>query len=208
MFDPGKIAKEIKSKGFAVAKCEMDNESPDKWVMFGVWFYLNQNFFVDLDWRTGKYYFYLESAEEAVRAKQPKNKALDVYSAEEYLSDNLLKHYSLIKEVADAIHSSKLYVTDDKTIFNILEEEENQAILFWIVDENGDDAIHCACNHSIPLIMFSPIYEQEKLFEEAKNRGFEVVYERPDWASDDDDDVPEYVMERNIVGFENYDIIY
>ena len=52
MADQKKIAEEIKSKGFAVAQCEMNDESPDEWVMFGVWFYLKQNFFVDLDWRT------------------------------------------------------------------------------------------------------------------------------------------------------------
>ena len=73
MVDQKKIAKEIKSKGFSITKCDMENESPDKWVMFGVWFYLKQNFFVDLDWRTGKYYFYLESAKEEVEAKEPKN---------------------------------------------------------------------------------------------------------------------------------------
>ena len=68
MADQKKIAEEIKSKGFAIAKCDMNDESPDEWVMFGVWFFLKQNFFVDLDWRTGKYYFYLES--ERKRTKE------------------------------------------------------------------------------------------------------------------------------------------
>lgn len=97
MADQKKIADEIKSNGFAVAKCEMNDESPDEWVMFGVWFFLKQNFFVDLDWRTGKYYFYLESAKEDAKAKEPKNKSLDVYSAESFLSDSLLKHYDTLK---------------------------------------------------------------------------------------------------------------
>ena len=56
--DYKKIAEEIKSKGFAVEKCDMNDEIPDEWVVFSVWFYLQQNFYVDLDWKTGKYYFY------------------------------------------------------------------------------------------------------------------------------------------------------
>ena len=44
MADQKKIADEIKSNGFAVAKCEMNDESPDEWVMFGVWFFLKQKY--------------------------------------------------------------------------------------------------------------------------------------------------------------------
>ena len=208
MADPEKIAKEIKSKGFSITKCDMENESPDKWVMFGVWFYLKQNFFVDLDWRTGKYYFYLESAKEEVEAKEPKNKSLDFYSAEDYLSSSLLKHYDLFKEIADTIHTSKLYITENSSVIEILDDEENQAVLFWIVDENGDTAVHCACNRDIPLMMISPINEQEKLLEEAKNRGFEIIAEKPDWADDEDIEEDESIFEHNIVGFENYDIYF
>ena len=85
MSDYKKIAEEIKSKGFAVEKCEMNDEIPDEWVMFSVWFYLQQNFYVDLDWKTSKYYFYIDSGKEAIKKYEPKNKALDSYSAEDFL---------------------------------------------------------------------------------------------------------------------------
>lgn len=171
MADQKKIADEIKSNGFAVAKCEMNDESPDEWVMFGVWFFLKQNFFVDLDWRTGKYYFYLESAKEDAKAKEPKNKSLDVYSAESFLSDSLLKHYDTLKEIADAVHFSRLYMAEDESIIDLFEEDDNKAVLYWLVDELGDDTVFCVCNRDIPLIMFSPFTDREKLLEEAKRRG-------------------------------------
>lgn len=207
MADQKKIADEIKSNGFAVAKCEMNDESPDEWVMFGVWFFLKQNFFVDLDWRTGKYYFYLESAEEDAKAKEPKNKSLDVYSAESFLSDSLLKHYDTLKEIADAVHFSRLYMAEDESIIDLFEEDDNKAVLYWLVDELGDDTVFCVCNRDIPLIMFSPFADREKLLEEAKRRGFEVVKERPIWASDDDE-LEEEELEDKVVGFEEINFLF
>lgn len=207
MADQKKIADEIKSNGFAVAKCEMNDESPDEWVMFGVWFFLKQYFFVDLDWRTGKYYFYLESAKEDAKAKEPKNKSLDVYSAESFLSDSLLKHYDTLKEIADAVHFSRLYMAEDESIIDLFEEDDNKAVLYWLVDELGDDTVFCVCNRDIPLIMFSPFADREKLLEEAKRRGFEVVKERPIWASDDDE-LEEEELEDKVVGFEEINFLF
>lgn len=207
MADQKKIADEIKSNGFAVAKCEMNDESPDEWVMFGVWFFLKQNFFVDLDWRTGKYYFYLESAKEDAKAKEPKNMSLDVYSAESFLSDSLLKHYDTLKEIADAVHFSRLYMAEDESIIDLFEEDDNKAVLYWLVDELGDDTVFCVCNRDIPLIMFSPFADREKLLEEAKRRSFEVVKERPIWASDDDE-LEEEELEDKVVGFEEINFLF
>ena len=124
MSDYKKIAEEIKSKGFAVEKCEMNDEIPDEWVVFSVWFYLQQNFYVDLDWKTGKYYFYIDSGKEAIKKYEPKNKALDSYSAEDFLADHLLKHYDLLKEIADKVHSSGLYMTEDTSVMDLFDDED------------------------------------------------------------------------------------
>lgn len=203
MADQKKIAEEIKSKGFAIAKCDMNDESPDEWVMFGVWFYLKQNFYVDLDWRIGKYYFYLESTKEEVKEKEPKNKSLDVYSAESFLSPNLLKHYNVLKGIADTIHSSGIYITEDRSIIDIVDEEDNKAVLFWIVDEYGDESIVGVYNDEQPLMMLASIEHQDKISEEAKRRGLEVIKVKPDWAFDDDD-----IEVDKVVGFEEIDFYF
>ena len=189
--DYKKIAEEIKSKGFAVEKCDMNDEIPDEWVVFSVWFYLQQNFYVDLDWKTGKYYFYIDSG----------------YSAEDFLADHLLKHYDLLKEIADKVHSSGLYMTEDISVMDLFDNEDLRAILYWIVDENGDDTVYCACNRDIPLMMFSPYAHREKLLDEARRRGFEIIKGKPDWAKDDDP-WEEEELESKIVGFKEIDFLF
>ena len=198
-----KIAEEIKSKGFSVAKCNMNDESPDEWVLFGVWFYLRTDYYVDLDWRIGKYYFYVESGKEDVKAKEPKNKSLDTYSAVEFLSRNLLKNFELLNTIAQSVHSDGLYTSEDISIISLFDIDDNKAVLYWIVDEQGDDTVYCICNRDLPLIMFSPFANREKLIKEAKHRGFEVVKEKPFWADDDDD-----IMEDKVVGFEEIDFLF
>ena len=205
--DYKKIAEKIKSKGFAVEKCDMNDEIPDEWVVFSVWFYLQQNFYVDLDWNTGKYYFYIDSGKEAIKKYEPKNKALDSYSAEDFLTDHLLKHYDLLKEIADKVHSSGLYMTEDISVMDLFDDEDLRAILYWIVDENGDDTVYCACNRDIPLMMFSPYAHREKLLDEARRRGFEIIKGKPDWAKDDDP-WEEEELESKIVGFKEIDFLF
>jgi hypothetical protein len=201
------IAEEIKSKGFAVEKCEMNDEVPDEWVVFSVWFYLQRNFYIDLDWKTGTYYFYLDSSKDAIKSYEPKIKTLDPYSAEDFLADHLLKHYDLLKEIADKVHSSGFYMTEDTSVMDLFEDEAYRAILYWIVDENGDDTVYCVCNRNIPLMMFSPYADREKLLDEAKRREFEIIKEKPDWASDDDD-LEEDELEYKIVGFKEIDFLF
>lgn len=201
------IAEEIKSKGFSVAKCNMNNEYPDEWVLFGVWFFLKTNFYVDLDWRIGKYYFYVESGKEVVKAKEPKNKSLDTYSAEKFLSQNLLKNYVQLNTIAQTVHSDGLYISDDLSIINLFDDEDNKAVLYWIVDEQGDDTVYCICNRDLPLIMFSPFAKREKLIEEVKRRGYEVVKVRPIWACEDDE-VEDEEMEDKVVDFEEIEFLF
>ena len=207
MSDYKKIAEEIKSYGFAVEKCDMNDEAPDEWVVFSVWFYLKQNFYVDLDWRTGKYYFYIDSGKETVKSKEPKNKTLDSYSAEDFLADHLLKHYDILKEIADKVHSSGLYMTEETSVMELFDDEAYRAILYWIVDENGDDTVYCVYNNDVPLMMFSPYADREKLLDEAKRRGFEIIKEKPDWATDDEE-LEEEEMEYKIVGFEEIEFFF
>lgn len=206
MSDYKKIAEKIKSNGFAVEKCDINDEAPDEWVVFSVWFYLQQNFYIDLDWRTGKYYFYIDSGKETAKSKEPKNKILDSYSAEDFLAD-LLKHYDLLKEIADKVHSSGLYITEDTSIMDVFDEEAYRAILYWIVEENGDDTVYCVCNRDVPLMMFSPFADREKLLDEAKRRGYEIIKEKPDWATDDDE-LEEEELEYKIAGFEEIDFFF
>ena len=207
MSDYKKIAEKIKSNGFAVEQCDMNDEAPDEWVVFSVWFYLQQNFYIDLDWRTGKYYFYIDSGKETAKSKEPKNKTLDSYSAEDFLADHLLKHYDILKEIADKVHSSGLYMTEETSVMELFDDEAYRAILYWIVDENGDDTVYCVYNNDVPLMMFSPYADREKLLDEAKRRGFEIIKEKPDWATDDEE-LEEEGLEYKIVGFEEIDFFF
>ena len=205
--DEQKIVNELRTKGFAIAKGRMNNGSPDEWVMFGVWFHFKHNFYVDFDWRIGKYYFYVEAGKDIVKTKEAKNKMYDFYSAEDYLSSNLLKNFNILKEIAYTVHSSWLYITEDESVIKLFDNEDNRAVLFWIVDEYGDDTLYCVRNRSIPLMMFSPFAHREKLIDEAKRRGCDILKVRPCWAFDDDK-IEDDEMEDRIIGFEEVDFIF
>lgn len=71
MADAKRVAEKIKQQGYVVVKHEMEDESPEKWFIFQVWFYLQHDFEVRLDWRCGKYYLYVERGEAAIREKMP-----------------------------------------------------------------------------------------------------------------------------------------
>ena len=203
MADVQKIADEIKSKGFTVAKGDMNDERPDEWFLFGVWFYLKQNFYVDLDWRIGKYYFYLESAKEAVEAKEPKNKSLDTYSAVEYLKNGLLKNYNTLDTIANIIISEGFFATNDTNLIELFEEEDNKAVLFWISDELGVDALQGFLNSKDHLLILTSVEAEEKAIDYAKSKGYETMMKKLDTAFDDDD-----IEEEKIVGFDDVDFFF
>ena len=200
--DGFKISKEIKTKGFAVSKGDMNDELPSEWEVFGIWFYLRQNFYFDLDWRVGKYYIYVDSGRDAAKAKEPKNKSLDTYSAEEFLSDNLLKHFNILNDISKAIEKDGFYVTDDLSIMGIMEEEDNRAVLYWIMSEPEDLGIIGFVNKEIPLMYLSTYPSQEALFNNAKARGLKTYKEKLD---DDEDD--EFAMEK-LEGFDELDFLF
>ena len=139
--------------------------------------------------------------------KEPKNKSLDTYSAEKFLSQNLLKNYVQLNTIAQTVHSDGLYISDDLSIINLFDDEDNKAVLYWIVDEQGDGTVYCICNRDLPLIMFSPFAKREKLIEEVKRRGYEVVKVRPIWACEDDE-VEDEEMEDKVVDFEEIEFLF
>ena len=203
MADEIKIASEIKSKGFAVSKGDMNDERPDEWFLFGIWFYLKQNFYVDLDWRIGKYYFYLESAKDAVEAKEPKNKSLDTYSAVEYLKNGLLKNYNILDTIAHTIISDGFFATNDTNLIDLFEEVDNKAVLFWISDELGEDALQGFLNSKDHLLILTRVEAVDKAIDYAKSKGYETRMEKLDSAFDDDD-----IDVEKIVGFDDIDFFF
>ena len=181
-----KIANEIKTKGFAVAKGDMNDESPSEWEVFGVWFYFRKDFYFDLDWRIGKYYFYTEDGREAIKAKKPKNKSLDAYTAESFLKDNLLKYFDKFSDIANIINKEGFFATDDTSLMEIMEDEDNRAVLYWIMSEPEDYGTLGFVNKKIPLMYISTCPNQEVMFNDAKKRGFKTFKEK--FFEDDDDD--------------------
>lgn len=197
-----KIAEEIKTKGFAVAKGDMDDESPSEWEVFGIWFYLRQDFYFDLDWRIGKYYIYVDKGRDAVEAKEPKSKSLDTYSAVKFLSNNLLKHFNTLNDISRTIEKDGFYVTDDLSLMKIMDEYDNRAVLYWIMSEPEDVGIIGFVNKDIPLMYLSTYPNQEVMFNAAKAKGFKTYKEKFD---EDDDD--EFAMEK-LEGFDELDFVF
>lgn len=197
--DEQKIANEIRAKGFAVAKCAMNDEAPEEWVLFGVWFFLKQNFYIDLDWRTGKYYFYIDSGKDAVKAKELKNKSFDTYSAEDFLSNNLLKHYSKLNEIAKVIDTKGIFVTDDISVIQILDISDYRSVLNWIVTETDTLGVIGVVNKELPLMMLTIAENQEKITETANANGLKTHMEKlDDWLDDN-------IEVEKVDGFEDMD---
>lgn len=196
-----KIAEEIKTKGFAVANGDMEDESPSEWEVFGIWFYLRQDFHFDLDWRNGKYYIYVDSGRDGAKAKEPKNKSLDTYSAEEFLSDNLLKHFNTLNDISKTIKKDGFYVTDDLSIMEIMDEEDNRAVFYWIMSEPEDLGIIGFVNKEIPLMYLSTYPNQDTMFDDAKAKGYKTYMEKFDENDDD-----EFAMKK-LEGFEELDFM-
>ena len=184
--DESKIAKELKTKGFATAKGQMNDEMPEEWVVFGVWFYMRQDFLFDLDWRTGKYYFYTESGYEAIKAKEPKNKSLDTYSAEAYLKNNLLKNFDTFSNIATTINKDGFFVTNDTSLMELMEDEDNRAVFYWIMSEPEDMGILGFVKKDIPLMYLATYPTQDAMFDDAKKRGFSTYMEKFDEEDDDE----------------------
>ncbi|MBQ9146216.1 MAG: hypothetical protein IJX68_00675 [Rikenellaceae bacterium] len=204
MINQQKVAQKIESQGYIVIKHDMENESPEEWFVFGIWFYLKRDFHIELDWRIGKYYIYLDSAKEIIREKQPRNKSFDYYSAEEFLKGNLLKHYDLFCDISEQIRTNGFSAIEDKKIIDIVKRGDNKYVLGWIVEEWANASVYCIINKQQPLMMLSVYGELDKLFEEATRRGFELVQEKVSWADDDDDEC----FETKVVGFKEIDFSF
>lgn len=201
MTEQDKIAKKIKTQGYAIVKHDMDNESPDEWFIFGIWFFLKQDFIIDLDWQKGKYYMYLDSAKEIVYEKQLRSKYLDRYSAEEFLKGNVLKHYTLFCDISEQIRNNGFYTTEDKKTIGIIKRGDNKYVLAWIIEEwAGCDSVYCIFNKELPLMMLSTFDSRDTLFEEAVRRGFELKRVRP-CQIDDNEEFEEEDMETQVIGF-------
>lgn len=207
MADAKRVAEKIKQQGYVVVKHEMEDESPEKWFIFQVWFYLQHDFEVRLDWRCGKYYLYVERGEAAIREKMPARRALDAYTAEEFLRGNLLKHYPLFGEISETIRTTGLYVTEEKTVINILKREDHRAVLFWLMDEWGSEPCDNPCgivHKEQPLMMLSTFRQRDLMIEQAKQLGFEITTRRPSWADEEDDESGEQV----VIGFKELDFLF
>lgn len=207
MADAKRVAEKIKQQGYVVVKHEMEDESPDKWFIFQVWFYLQHDFEIRLDWRCGKYYLYVERGEAAIREKMPARRALDAYTAEEFLRGNLLKHYPLFREISETIRTSGLYVTEEKKVINILKREDHRAVLFWLMDERGCEPCDNPCgivHKEQPLMMLSTFRQRDLMIAKAKQLGFEITTRRPSWADEEDDESTEQV----VVGFKELDFLF
>lgn len=207
MADAKRVAEKIQQQGYVVVKHEMEDESPEKWFIFQVWFYLQQDFEIRLDWRCGKYYLYVERGEAAIREKMPARRALDAYTAEEFLRGNLLKHYPLFRELSETICTSGLYVTEEKKVINILKREDHRAVLFWLMDEWGSEPCDNPCgivHKEQPLMMLSTFRQRDLMIAKAKQLGFEITTRRPSWADEEDDESTEQV----VVGFKELDCLF
>lgn len=207
MADAKRVAEKIKQQGYVVVKHEMEDESPEKWFIFQVWFYLQHDFEIRQDWRCGKYYLYVERGEAAIREKMPARRALDAYTAEEFLRGNLLKHYPLFREISETIRTSGLYVTEEKKAINILKREDHRAILFWLMDEWGSEPCDNPCgivHKEQPLMMLSTFRQHDLMIAKAKQLGFEITTRRPSWADEKDNESTEQV----VVGFKELDFLF
>lgn len=207
MADAKRVAEKIKQQGYVVVKHEMEDESPEKWFIFQVWFYLQHDFEIRLDWRCGKYYLYVERGEAAIREKMPARRALDAYTAEEFLRGNLLKHYPLFGEISETIRTTGLYVTEEKKVINILKWEDHRAVLFWVMDEWGSEPCDNPCgivHKEQPLMMLSTFRQRNLMIEQAKQLGFEITTRRPSWADEEDDESGEQV----VIGFKELDFLF
>ena len=196
-----KIIEELKAKGFAVADGETMDDSSCQWEVFGVWFYLRQDFHFDLDRRKGKFYMYLDSGRDAAKAKEPKNKTLESYSAEEFLSDNLLKHFNTLSDISKTIEKDGFYVTDDLSVIKLMDEEDNRCVFYWITSEPRDVGTIGFVNKEIPLMYLSTYPNQDAIFEDAKARGLKPYKEKFDENDDD-----KYAMMK-LEGFEELDFM-
>ena len=207
MADAKRVAEKIKQQGYVVVKHEMEDESPEKWFIFQVWFYLQHDFEIRLDWRCGKYYLYVERGEAAIREKMPARRALDAYTAEEFLKNNLLKHYPLFGEISETIRTTGLYVTEEKKVINILKREDHRAVLFWVMDEWGSEPCDNPCgivHKEQPLMMLSTFRQRDLMIAKAKQLGYEITTRRPSWADEEDNESTEQV----VVGFKELDFLF
>ena len=207
MADAKRVAEKIKQQGYVVVKHEMEDESPEKWFIFQVWFYLQHDFEIRLDWRCGKYYLYVERGEAAIREKMPARRALDAYTAEEFLKNNLLKHYPLFGEISETIRTTGLYVTEEKKVINILKREDHRAVLFWVMDEWGSEPCDNPCgivHKEQPLMMLSTFRQRDLMIAKAKQLGFEITTRRPSWADEEDNESTEQV----VIGFKELDFLF
>lgn len=207
MADAKRVAEKIKQQGYVVVKHEMEDESPERWFIFQVWFYLQHDFEIRLDWRCGKYYLYVERGEVAIREKMPARRALDAYTAEEFLRGNLLKHYPLFGEISETIRTTGLYVTEEKKVINILKREDYRAVLFWLMDEWGSEPCDNLCgivHKEQPLMMLSTFRQRDLMIEQAKQLGYEITTRRPSWADEEDDERTEQV----VIGFKELDFLF
>ena len=205
--DAKRVAEKIKQQGYVVVKHEMEDESPEKWFIFQVWFYLQHDFEIRLDWRCGKYYLYVERGEAAIREKMPARRALDAYTAEEFLKNNLLKHYPLFGEISETIRTTGLYVTEEKKVINILKREDHRAVLFWVMDEWGSEPCDNPCgivHKEQPLMMLSTFRQRDLMIAKAKQLGYEITTRRPSWADEEDNESTEQV----VVGFKELDFLF
>lgn len=207
MADAKKVAEKIKQQGYVVVKHEMEDESPEAWFIFQVWLYLQHDFEIRLDWRCGKYYLYVERGEAAIREKMPARRALDAYTAEEFLRGNLMKHYPLFRQISETIRTSGLYVTEEKKVINILKREDYRAVLFNIMYEWGSEPCDNPCgivHKEQPLMMLSTYRQRDLMIEKAAQLGFEITTRRPSWADEEDDESTEQV----VVGFKELDFLF
>ena len=83
----------------------------------------------------------------------------------------------------------------------IMEEEDNRAVFYWIMSEPEDLGIIGFVNKEIPLMYLSTYPTQDTMFDDAKAKGFKTYKEKFD---EDDDD--EFAMEK-LEGFEELDFM-